>query len=233
MLRGLLLLPSAMKARNNPDAQTLSDVIPAPLYARWLRVKQRYLGRSLGIEKRRPIVAAEQLDQAALRDEGLVRDNRIEKTVRRAAKRNGVEIVSPTIEILVTDPAELLKELRVTSLDDVACLERTIARVESDLETLKLRANAWALGEVELLQRLPYTDNYRACTDALLESRLAPRAGLDDLQARVAEVWLKAVDSALTEHEQSFAMLPIGVLLREDGYLARLTERGYRVQAPQ
>ena len=58
MLRGLLLLPSAMKATNNPDGRTLADILPADLHARWSVLKARYIGRDRGIEKKRPLIAA-------------------------------------------------------------------------------------------------------------------------------------------------------------------------------
>ena len=56
-LAGLFLLPSLLKARNNPDKQTLADVVPADLYARWQPLKLKYIGRSNSVEKRRPIFA--------------------------------------------------------------------------------------------------------------------------------------------------------------------------------
>src|SRR5690606_16757123 len=39
MLRGLMLLPSAMKATNNPDGRTLDEILPADLHARWSVLK--------------------------------------------------------------------------------------------------------------------------------------------------------------------------------------------------
>ena len=66
MLGGLFLLPSVLKARNNPDKQTLAEVLPADLYARWQPLKLKYIGRGNGVEKRRPIFAAEQLYEEAV-----------------------------------------------------------------------------------------------------------------------------------------------------------------------
>ena len=67
----LTLLPSAMSARKNPDGKTLQQVLPAPVYARWLVLKQRYIGRDSGIEKFRPVFAANELWGAAIKRSGL------------------------------------------------------------------------------------------------------------------------------------------------------------------
>jgi hypothetical protein len=44
--------------------------------------------------------------------------------------------------------------------------------------------------------------------------------------------WLAEADSALSDNESSFAVLPISQLLKADGWLAKLRARGYSVQDP-
>jgi uncharacterized protein YbaP (TraB family) len=229
---GLFLLPSLMKARNNPGKETLSEVLPEADYARWTRLKQRYLGRDRGVEKRRPILAAAALQEEALDDADLTLDNLAAKVARRAAKKHDLTITQPKLEIVITDPKATIKEFAATPLDDLDCFRRTLDRLESDIETMKLRANAWALGDVELLQSLPYTDNFRACADALFESRIAERQGFADLEERLTVEWLNAADAALAKNTSTFALLPMSVMLRENGMLARLRGKGYRVQQP-
>jgi len=43
--RGMTLLPSMLGARKNPDGAKLQEVLPPDLYARWLALKARYIGR--------------------------------------------------------------------------------------------------------------------------------------------------------------------------------------------
>src|SRR5690606_37904836 len=62
------LIPAAMRARNNPGKQPLNEVVPEPQYARWTVQKPKYMGRNRGIEKRRPLVAAQTLFSEALDD---------------------------------------------------------------------------------------------------------------------------------------------------------------------
>ena len=44
--------------------------------------------------------------------------------------------------------------------------------------------------------------------------------------------WLAEADTALNDNESSFAVLPISQLLKPDGWLAKLRERGYSVRDP-
>lgn len=71
MFRSVLLIPSALKARRNPDGKILDEVVPADDYARWSALKARYIGRNKGVEKWRPIFAARELCQAAIWKSGL------------------------------------------------------------------------------------------------------------------------------------------------------------------
>lgn len=233
MFRGLFLLPSLMGARNNPGKEKLVDVVPADLYARWTVLKQKYIGKDAGIEKRRPIFAAQELYVEAIKRSGLSLDTGIGKAVRKAAKRSKVEVVEPRIELRIEAPGAAVKEFKKTTLDDLDCFAKTMSRLETDIETMKLRANAWAQGDVEALQTMPYTDQMQACADAMLKASVAEERGLDDLQERLATLWLVTVDAALEKNQSSFAMLPLRHLLSGDGLLDRLRARGYLVEAPE
>ena len=230
--KALFLIPSLLKARNNPGKEKLVDVLPPELYARWSALKKRYIGRDNGVEKRRPLMAAQVLDSEAMDDAGLSYKTRVWDVVEKVAKKNDVPITRPKIEIVIDDAKGLIKEFQKTSLDDIACFDRMLQRLENDIETTKLRANAWALGEVEILRTLPFTDVRRTCTDALLESTIAKRAGLDDIEGRVEKLWMDAAEAAIARHERSFAVLPMGLVLPEDGWLAKLAAKGYVVEAP-
>jgi hypothetical protein len=231
-LGGIFLIPSLLKARNNPGKETLRDVLPPAVYARWAVLKKKYLGRDNGVEKRRPLMAAQKLDEEAMDDSGLTYSTKVMKVVERAAKKHKVTVTQPQIAMQIEDAKELVKEFSKTSLDDIECFDKTLQRLEQDIETTRLRANAWSLGEIEILRTLPFTDNRRACADAVLETTIARRAGFTDIEGRMETLWLDAAEAAVAKNERSFAVLPMSLVLKEDGWLAKLAARGYTVEAP-
>lgn len=229
---GVFLLPALMKARNNPDGGRLEGVLPPADLARWQRLKARYLGRDRGVEKRRPILAAMSLREAAFADADLSQRDIVGRVVERAARRAGVPRLRPSVTLVIGDAKATLKQFAGSTLDDLPCFRRTLDQVEHDLDTLALRANAWALGDLAMLDRLPYTDNAQACMDALLGTGLAREKGLARLPARIAAAWVADAEAALAAHPRSFAVLPLRLVTGPEAFLPMLQARGYTVRAP-
>lgn len=232
VFRSALLIPSLFKARKNPDGGTLKDVLPPDLYARWQVLKLKYIGRDAGIEKWRPIFAANELYEAAVKKSGLATSGIVSPVVDKAAKRHDVKIVSPIVRLKVEDPKKAIKEFSGTALGDVECFRKTLDRLETDLTGMTLRANAWAIGDIEALRELPYDDQNRACIRAMLEASVAQKRGLDTLPQKIEAEWLATAENALRDNTSTFALLPISELLKPDGYLAKLQAKGYEVVAP-
>lgn len=232
LLRGALLLPKALKARNNPDGKTLRDVLPAPTYARWEILRARYFGRDRDIEKRRPLFAAEELYAAAIRRAGLDADNQVRPAVERLARRHDVPVHIAEIKATLADPKAALRTFSAAPLEDLACFELTLDRLEADLAQMAARANAWSIGDLATMRALPYTDQGQACLSAVLDSAVARSQGLDALPERVRVAWLDAAQAQIDKHPRSFALLPMAEILKPDGYLAALAARGYAVEAP-
>ncbi|HRN62461.1 MAG TPA: TraB/GumN family protein [Luteimonas sp.] len=232
VFRGMMLLPSLLKARRNPDGKALEQAVSPELYARWQPLKQRYLGNDRGVEQWRPIFAAQELYEAAMRKSGLEQDDIVGKAVRRMARRHDVPQKAVNLRMQIEDPKAALREFRETTLADTDCFGKTLSRIEHDLETMRQRANAWAVGDVEALRALPVETQYSACIRAVTETGLAQRLGMGDLRPRVMDLWLAAAEEALDEHASAVAMLPIGLILASDGYLARLEAKGYLVEVP-
>lgn len=229
----LLLLPRALRARNNPDGATLAQILPPELYQRWSILKRKYLGRDRAVEKRRPILAADKLYQEALGEAGLSDSDPVWPAVKKIAKKRKVKITAPVVELTVAEPKEALKAFSHTALDDTGCFALTLERLETDLPAMQARANAWAIGDLERLRELPYPDQDSACMGAILENGLARQLGLTDLPARIRAAWLDAADKALANNASTFAVVPIRSLLDPDGILAELRARGYVVEEPE
>jgi hypothetical protein len=95
---------------------------------------------------------------------------------------------------------------------------------------------AWARGDLQALRALPplpAPDDL--CMAALLGSaavRDLHLQGLENLSASLDRVWLEAIEKALDGNRSTLAILPIDELLKDDGKLARLRDKGYVVEDP-
>jgi len=230
--RGLTLLPAALGSRKNPNGEKLKEVVPADLYARWLPLKAKYIGRGNGIEKQRPLFASSKLYEKAIKKNQLTFDSLTAPVIKKARKKANIPLIEPTIEIDLPDPRQAIREFANSSLEDIDCFAKTLDRLETDLQAMRERANAWATGDIEALRALPFTDQNQICADAVLNAGFVKERGLDDMRERLAQAWLTAAETALTTHESTFAILPMAQILKPDGYIERLRARGYEVEEP-
>jgi hypothetical protein len=230
---GLMLLPKALKTRNNTDKQKLVDLLPPELYQRWLAQKKIYRWRSKSIEKRRPFIAANELYDRALRAVKLDDKNISISVVKRAAKKNRLKPITPELNVEITDAKNMLNEFLETGIDDRACFEQTLSFVEKDLPAAKQRADAWADGQLAVLRKLPLTDFRSACVGAIMQSEVFKSRGFTDLPERLKKTWLEAADNALKTHTSSFALLPMRSLIGAESYMDELEAMGYQVDAPR
>ena len=132
----------------------------------------------------------------------------------------------------IAEPKRALKEFSAASLNDLQCFEKTLDRIQGDLDNMAARANAWAVGDINLLRDLPSNSQFAACSAAFTEAALARKYGINDLSQQVERKWMSVAESALARNTSTFAMLPISELLKTDGYMAKLQAKGYEVQAP-
>lgn len=230
--KGMLLLPAALGSRKNPDKEKLVDVVPPELYARWLPLKAKYIGRSRSIEKQRPLIASQKLYQKAIKRSGLSNDSVVNPVIKKAAKKHKLPMTNPMIEIDIGDPRQAIRDFADTRLDDLDCFAKTLDRLETDLGTMRERANAWATGDIEALRALPFSDQNQACADAVIKSQVGRDRGLDDLFERLKSAWLEAAETAVAKNQITFAVLPMSLILRPDGYIEALRARGYDVEEP-
>ena len=231
-LGGVTLLPSLAGLRRNPGGERLEEVVPPELYARWLPLKARYLGRDRAVEKWRPIFAAQALYERALRDAGLEPYGTVWPVVEKLARKAKLAVIEPEVEVRIDRPRSAIKEFKRSPLDDVECFARTLARLESDLERMRVRANAWATGDVATLRSLTHVDNASACIAVVLDADVMRERGAGDWPAQRAAAWVGAVERAFATHASTVAVLPVEQILRDDGFVAQLRARGYVIEDP-
>lgn len=229
---GLAMLPSLVGLRNNPGDERLQDVVPAELYLRWLPLKARYIGDGDKVERWRPLFAAGELYREAIDEAGLERSTVVWTSVRRLARREGLRITTPQVEVKVERARAAIKDFKREPLDDVECFARTIDWLESDLDLMRERAQAWATGDVEALRRSWPRALGSACIGAIMGARVVQDRGYGDMLGRVKEAWLAEAERALRENESTVAVLWLSEILDADGYVAALRDRGYTVEDP-
>lgn len=230
--RGLLLVPALLKARRNPDGAGLRDVLTETTYQRWSVLKARYLPGDRAVERWRPLFAAQKLHEGAVRSMGMRLSGVVQPVVERAARRHQVPIVRPKVTIEIEEPRQTLRDFSASPLDDLECFRLNLEHLEADMHSLVLRANAWAEGDIDELRRIPLVDQVPACIEAVLNASVITERGLEGLPQRMREQWLVDAERLLGEHETSFAVLPMRLILDDDGLLPALRARGYRVEAP-
>lgn len=231
--RGLTLLPNLIGLKKNPDGATLKDVLPAEVYARWQPLKAKYLGENDSIERERPIFAAETLFRAGLQKAGLSKGYEVQRKIDGIIKQHNIKVVKTGIELPTDAASSMLKDFKKSSLADTACFAKTLERLESDIDAMRVRANAWAKGDLEAIQKLRYPDQEAECGDAMMNAEFARnRPGFENVKERMQAAWIGAAEKALAANTSTFATLRLADILKPDGYLAALQAKGYTVESP-
>ena len=233
IFRGIFLLPSALRSGKNPDGKTLRDVLPADLYARWAALKPRYFGRDGGIEKKRPLLVANELYAKANKLAGLGQRLVISPVIDGVLEQRKIKATPTAWKVRIDDPKTAIKEFSRENIDDLECFQTALHRVEKDMPTLVARANAWAIGDIEALRALPVEDQQRTCMTAFLGGEYAKKRGITDIEARVRNQWLEIAEAALAKNQVTFATLSMGDAISPNGYVAALQAKGYVVEAPE
>ncbi len=232
----LLLLPAAIETKKNPDGATLKDVLPPDIYARWLISRDKYIDgyntEDNDIERWRPMFAAAELYSSGLKRAGLSSSNVVWPVIRDAAKRHGVKITEVNFEPTLNEPRAAVRELNKTRLADVDCLVKTMEKIETDIGNMRKRANAWAVGDIDVLRKTPADDQRAACEAVFRNASFMKKLGQQDLLSQIENTWMDAAEKALSTNTVTVAVLPIARLVAADGYIARLKAKGYAVKEP-
>ena len=236
--KGISLLPAALGARKNPDKAKLQDVVPADLYAHWLLLKPRYLGRGTRIERWRPLFAAARLEERAFAKAGFSKAQTVRDVIVKLAEERAIQVTTPELQFTfeLDEIKPRLKQFSRERLDDLECFATTLELVDavSDTNTMHARATAWATGDLAALTALPLLpEPSRACALALLESTVAKDIIPGDIAARLETLWMEEAERSLAQNRSTLAVLNLSQLARSDSYLVQLREKGYVVEPPR
>jgi uncharacterized protein YbaP (TraB family) len=209
-----------------PDNMPLRQTLPPALYARVQALKNRYDPKDNKLEQMRPMLAARQLMTRVFDAAGLALYNEVQEEVTQLARAQGVRVRQDKLRI--EDPVNVLKDVSHTPLDrEVACLESVVTLLETDIAPMQARAQAWALGDVDTLRRLPHADDRTACLAAVSNSERVRK-----LITQAQDDWMIAVEDSLNRNRGTLAVQSMERLLGEHGALAALRAKGYSVEGP-
>lgn len=207
----------------------LKRVLPRKDYARWRALKKKYIG-ALDTEDLLPAYAAMLLRVSALQRSGLVYTDDLWRTIYVLAHRHRIPVsIAHQVTIPVPESSHGARNQNRIGVD---YLIETMDRLETELHTARMHANAWATGDIEALRELAASDQEYAALNAHSWPFLQGEA-LQAAIARTDEKWVEAADAALKRNVTTFAVLPAYLVFQEDGPLAALAARGYVVLEPE
>ncbi len=226
-----LALPSLIGVNKNPDDAQLRDVLPADVYARWLPLKEKYLPKNK--ERDRPIFVANELFSAAMKQAGLTTSTDVRKQVEKIVDEKKLKVTKTVSEVKVDNPRQLIKDFKKSQIDDVACFSNTLKRLETDIDAMRVRANAWAKGDIDAIRKLDFSEQ-ESCSNAIRNSAvLRDHPAFQGAEERHRAMWLANAEAALAKNASTFALLSMKDLLDPKGLMAMLAAKGYTVEQPE
>jgi uncharacterized protein YbaP (TraB family) len=202
----------------------LKDVLPPELHARFAAQRAKYTDDADKWEKFRPLIAAAFLQQAAFHQVGLSTRLDIGAAMRELAKKHHV----PLEEIKIAGVGDVMDALKtLPPATENVCFAASLATVERDLPRLLDRAQAWAGGNIERIEKLREPAEVDACRAALDTG-----VGAADLIARMRRTWLSAIEASLQQGGVTVAVLNMDMLIEPGGLLDELRAAGCEIDAP-
>lgn len=223
-----------MRAMNNPDGKALKDVLDPALYARWQAAKARYMPGNSGVERKRPVVAAEELLAAATKRAGLSWKYSFHEAIKPTIESAGVKDNLPKFEVKLSAATAkaALSDIRQTNLDDARCLAATIDAVNTDLPRMVANANAWARGDVGAISYAALARRNTLCMDVLMSPEFSAKYGLPNITDSIENLWMREARDALQRNRITVAYVPMELLIGSGNLLDRLRSQGYTVSGP-
>ena len=221
-LKAIRALRQFRRMQRIPDRGTLEDVLSEDQYRLFREVKLRYLPKRNNLERMRPSFASKKIFDSAVDSAGLVRGSTlVHLAMKKRAKKHKVTELSARLSMNDTAILDAMEKMPQSA--GQFCLQARLQDLDAQLEAITSLAVAWAEGDLALAKS--YAD------DTVAEACLAGQPKeLIQLGSRSLALWHENVDRALRNNESTFATVPLGDLLRTDGLLSRLSQRGYQVR---
>ncbi|MFC4313124.1 TraB/GumN family protein [Steroidobacter flavus] len=212
------------------QGRKLKEVLPRKVYARWRSLRDKYIGDDPETEKLLPTAAALLLRSRAYERIGLSYGDDVWRRIYQVAGANAVPIRRLDYEM---GPVPSDKgSSRRSRENSVKYLVETMDRLEADMTQARDRANAWALGDMDVLRTLVDADASYAQSLAYSWPFLSQEQ-VGQLQLEAENKLLSALERALNRNETTLVVLPIHVVSRGKSVVASLRAAGYGVAEPR
>ncbi|WKL57978.1 TraB/GumN family protein [Asticcacaulis sp. ZE23SCel15] len=210
-----------LRTKGLPGKQTLKDVLPPDLNARFEATAKRAGVSAKSFVRDKPVWAGARLRREVLEKRRLSADEPTD-TIVRIARKQGVP-VRPAGKYK-TGP--VLKDLnRLSDQDSQDCLRYTLGDIDFNMDRAPKAAAAWAVGDIRTV-RANYQGGVMA---ACLEGSDVGTAMLE----RSVEDIVGAINSGLQTPGKTVVIVPLSPLLRKGGALDQLQARGLKISAPE
>ena len=226
MMRGVRKI---IRMQRIPDNGTLEDLLPENLYQLFSETRLRYSPKRDNLERLRPSVAAERLFDSAAQSGDLESGRTIRQAIEKAARKHNVKKAPTRLTERYKDSPLLDSMQEVSPGVEQTCLQARLQELDAQLEAHTRLASAWAAGDVATLRAHPGDSATGTCDSFVLA--FDPEE-LSQIESRMMALWLENAERALSSNDSTFATLPLGDLLRPDGPLSWLRQRGYEVLEP-
>jgi uncharacterized protein YbaP (TraB family) len=195
------------------DDRTLDQVIDRNLYSAVVQQANKVGLPEAAIQRMKPWVVALALTGPALQAQGFKAEYGVDRHFFERAKKAGYER-----RALETVAFQFDRLDQMTAAEQEALLRSTLEDLDTQSSNVKTMAEAWATGDVELLERL-----------LLKTMKSSPELYNRMLVDRNAS-WVSAVDTCVRQKESCFVVVGAAHLVGPDSLVAMLQKKGYRVE---
>ncbi|PVM93989.1 TraB/GumN family protein [Caulobacter endophyticus] len=216
---GLTDLPALLSMRSKLKADRPLDQVAPDLAPRLARAWAATGRKDDGWKDWKPLGAGLMLAGHAVRRSGLTSEEP-EKTIGRLARKHKVK--SRPVAVYKAVPMIKAVVKRHSEEAGLICLEGVIDEVEAGPGPVRAAARAWAQGDVRAAVHAPRQS--QRCIMAL--------PGMSEEFRRMSAAQVDAVSEAMKTPGKAVAVLSLRGLVAEDGVLATLRARGFKVTTP-
>jgi uncharacterized protein YbaP (TraB family) len=207
----------------------LKQILPSRTSAQWRALRDKYIGEGSQTDRLLPAAAAMLLQARAYEHSGLTYSDAVWRKIYQLAGEHAVPVWPQNYDTRLV-AGEWRRTGRARQ-NGVRYLSETMNRLKSDIQEARAGANAWATGDIAALKNLAETDASHARLLAYSWPFLSDEE-VQSLHTQAENKLLTAIERAMNRNEVTFAALPVHLLLRKDGVIARLRAAGYSVEDP-